>query len=46
MQVEVALVTLRNCLVNLPVSLVSVLDNANTVRVILLNIPYLLTYAR
>lgn len=32
MQVEVTLATLRNCLVNLPVSLVSALDNANTVR--------------
>jgi hypothetical protein len=29
---EVALVQLKNCLVNLPSSLVSVLSNANTVR--------------
>src|SRR5271156_2257264 len=34
---EVALVHLKNCLVNLPSSLVSVLSNANTVRRAFLN---------
>jgi hypothetical protein len=36
---EVALVQLKNCLVNLPSSLVSVLSNANTVRLTGLHFP-------